>query len=72
MNFIPGFVVATTGYPEEVISECIPPNGYPDTWSYNIWRKGQWTNTANVTLCIDPNLCYNDPPGMKSNYAMSS
>ncbi len=52
------------GYPEEVISECVPPDGYPDTWRYKIWLQGQWSNLGNISKCIDPNLCYDDPPGV--------
>jgi len=29
--------VVAPGYPEEVIVECIPPEGYPEIWSYGIW-----------------------------------
>jgi hypothetical protein len=25
--------------------------------------KGQWALKENVTNCINPNLCYDDPPG---------
>ena len=58
------------GYPEEVISECVPPEGYPDTWNYNIWTKGRWTNLGNITRCIDPNLCYDDPPGLPADFSV--
>jgi len=58
-----GFVIAAPGYPEEVVVECTPPDGYPSTWSYSIWMSGVWAQKDNVTKCIDPNLCYDDPPG---------
>lgn len=58
-----GFVIAAPGYPEEVVVECTPPEGYPSTWSYSIWMSGVWAQKDNVTKCIDPNLCYDDPPG---------
>jgi hypothetical protein len=41
--------VDTPGYPEEVIVECVPPEGYPDIWSYGVWMKGRWSNLANIT-----------------------
>jgi hypothetical protein len=41
-------VVVAPGYPEEVDVECIEPEGYPDTWSYNIWLKGRWKNMEYV------------------------
>ncbi len=56
-------MIAAPGYPEEVIVECSPPVGYPETWSYSIWMSGVWAQKDNVTKCIDPNLCYDDPPG---------
>ena len=65
-----GFVVAGPGYPEEVIVECVPPDGYPDTWNYGIWLLGQWSNLANISKCIDPNLCYNDPPALPADFSV--
>jgi hypothetical protein len=58
------------GYPEEIIVECIEPEDYPDNWSYGIWLKGRWTNLANVTKCIDPNVCYDSPPTPPSDFTV--
>ena len=62
-HYILGWVINARGYPEQMTVECIPPEGYPDVWSYGIWLKGRWSNVQNITACIDPNLCYSDPPG---------
>ena len=50
--------------------ECINPEGYPDVWKYNIWLEGQWNNLANVTKCMDPNVCYNDPPALPKDFSV--
>jgi hypothetical protein len=34
--------VATPGYPEEVIVECIEPLDYIESWTYGIWMKGRY------------------------------
>ena len=65
-----GFVVVSPGYPEEVIVECVPPDGYPDTWNYGIWLQGYWSNLAKISKCIDPNLCYNDPPALPADFSV--
>ena len=50
---------------------CGAPPGYPDTWSYNIWMKGQWAFKENITNCIDPNLCYDDPPALPIDFSVN-
>ena len=60
----------TTGYPEQLIVTCVPPEGYPDTWSYEIWLKGRWNFITNITKCINPNLCYNDPPALPTDFSV--
>jgi hypothetical protein len=67
----PGFVLAVAGYPAEQIVQCIEPLNYPGDWSYGIWLKGRWSNTENLTSCIDPNLCYDDPPALPSDYSVN-
>ena len=69
-HVLPGWVVSAPGYPEEVIAECIPPEGYPDNWSYEIWLKGRWSNLANVGKCLNPNLCYDDPPTLPPDFSV--
>ena len=70
LYLVSGFVLVAPGYPEEVISECVPPDGYPDPWAYSIWTKGQWTNVGNITSCIDPDICYDDPPGLPADFSV--
>ena len=65
-----GYVVTAPGYPEEVMVECIEPEGYPDTWSYNIWLKGRWKNIDNIAGCIDPNRCHSSPPALPTDYSV--
>jgi hypothetical protein len=65
-----GFVVAAPGHPEEVIVDCVTPEGYPDVWSYNIWLEGRWNNLGNVTNCINPNLCYDPPPSLPKDFSV--
>ena len=65
-----GFVIVAPGYPEEVVVECIEPEGYPDIWSYDIWLKGRWTNLGNISKCIDPNRCYDSPPLLPADFTV--
>lgn len=58
------------GYPEEVMVECIEPEGYPDTWNYNICLKGRWKNIENIGQCIDPNRCYSKPPFLPEDFSV--
>ena len=64
-------MIVAPGYPEEVDCICGPPDGYPDTWSYSIWLQGQWSNTGNISKCINPNLCYNDPPSLPVDFTVN-
>ena len=50
--------------------ECVNPEDYPDIWKYNIWLEGKWSNLANVTRCIDPNICYDDPPALPKDFSV--
>ena len=67
-----GFVLVAPGYPEEVIVECIEPEGYPDTWTYNIWLKGRWKNVETIEKCIDPNRCYDTPPTLPDDFSVQN
>ena len=53
-----------------MIVECTRPADYPSTWNYGVWLKGLWSNTDNLTKCIDPNLCYNDPPSLPEDFSV--
>jgi hypothetical protein len=67
----PGFVISAPDYPEQVVAECIEPADYIEKWSYEIWLKGRWSNTNNLSACIDPNLCYDDPPELPPDYSVN-
>ena len=70
MTFFSGFVIVAPGYPESITVECVPPEGYPDTWQYGIWLKGRWDNVGNITKCIDPTLCYDKPPALPADFTV--
>ena len=65
-----GWVLDAPGYPGELTVECAAPDGYTDQWSYGIWLKGRWSNLQSVTRCIDPNLCYNEPPALPVDFSV--
>jgi hypothetical protein len=33
--------------------------------------KGQWGLKDNVTNCINPNLCYDDPPSLPADFSVN-
>lgn len=64
-------MIDAPNYPEEISCVCIPPDNYPNTWSYNVWLQGQWSNVGNITKCINPNLCYSDPPALPTDFSVT-
>jgi len=66
-----GFVIDTPGYPTQLTTECVEPEGYPTVWNYTIWLLGRWSNIDNIGRCIDPNLCYNDPPELPNDFTVA-
>ena len=67
-----GFVIDMPGYPEEVIVDCVEPEGYYTNWHYNMWREGVWTNYGNITKCIDPNRCYDEIPLLPTDFTVKN
>ena len=72
LHFFKGFVIKTPGYPEEVVVECIEPEGYPDTWDYKIWQNGRWRGMDQIEGCLNPNLCYDDPPALPGDFSVEN
>lgn len=53
----PGYLVNTAGYPAKVTLECTTTTSTPN-----------WMGSDKVANgCLDPNRCYDDPPGLPSD-----
>jgi hypothetical protein len=65
-----GFVLSGPGYPSELIVECKKPPSYPHQWYYEIWLQGKWSGLESITSCFDPNLCYDKPPALPTDFSV--
>ena len=66
------FLINTDGYPEAIEVECIEPENYQNTWTYNLWKEGQWENQNLLKGCMDPDLCYSSPPIIPEDNSVKS
>lgn len=63
----PDHVMANGRFENSIDIVCSIPPDYSTNWKHQKWLEGFWKGVDLLRPCIDPNICYGDPPHLPSD-----